>query len=74
MRKPKITQPPITITLLHSELDELIECVANAADRAEGRSYDMAGTPQAKALAKERAKRLYALAIRLESARMDRRG
>jgi hypothetical protein len=33
----------------------------------------MAGTPKAKALAKERAKRLYALASRLENAR-DRRG
>jgi hypothetical protein len=75
MRKPRIIkQPPvITVTLLDSELDELIECVANAADRAESGSYDMAGTPKAKALAKERAKRLYALASRLENAR-DRRG
>ena len=74
MRKPKITHPPVTtVTLLDSELDELIECVANAADRAESGSYDMAGTPKAKALAKERAKRLYALASRLENAR-DRRG
>ncbi len=77
MRKPRnigLKQPPlITVTLLDSELDELIECVANAADRAESGSYDMAGTPKAKALAKERAKRLYALASRLENAR-DRRG
>ena len=69
MRKPKITRPPVTVTLLDSELDELIECVANAADRAESGSYDMAGTPKAKAIAMERAKRLYAL----ESARTDRR-
>lgn len=77
MRKPRIIrlrQPPIIpVTLLDSELDELIECVANAADRAESGSYDMAGTPKAKSLAKERAKRLYALASRLETAR-DRSG
>jgi hypothetical protein len=76
MRKPRIVrlkQPPVTVTLLDSEMDELIECVANAADRAESGSYDMAGTPKAKSLAKERAKRLYALASRLETAR-DRRG
>ena len=73
MRKPKITHPPVTVTLLDSELDELIECVANAADRAESGSYDMAGTPKAKTLAKERAKHLYDLASRLESARTDRR-
>ena len=62
----------IALTLLDSELDDVIECVANAADRAESGSYDMAGTPKAKAIAMERAKRLYALASRLESAR-DRR-
>ena len=65
MRKQQIIrlkQPPVTtittITLLDSELDELIECVANTADRAESGSYDMAGTPKAKQVAKERAKRL----------------
>jgi hypothetical protein len=75
MRKPRIIrlrQPPIiAVTLLDGELDELIECVANAADRAESGSYDMAGTPKAKALAKERAKRLYALASHLERARQS---
>jgi hypothetical protein len=65
-------RPVIAVTLLDSELDELIECVANAADRAESGSYDMADTPKAKTLAKERAKSLYALASRLESARTDR--
>ena len=49
----------------------VIECVANAADRAESGSYDMAGTPKAKAIAIERANRLYALASRLESARQS---
>jgi len=63
----------ITITLLENELDELIECVAHAADRAESATYSMTGTPKAKALAQERAKRLYALATRLEDARKDRR-
>jgi hypothetical protein len=77
MRKPRIVtlkRPPvITVTLLESELDELIECVAHAADSAESGSYDMAGTPKAKMLAKERAKRLYDLASRLETAK-NRRG
>jgi hypothetical protein len=76
MRKERIVRPKqrtaIALTLLDSELDELIECVANAADRAESGSYDMAGTPKAKAIAMERAKRLYALASRLESARNRR--
>ena len=75
MRKQRIVrfkQPPgITITLLEKELDELIECVANVADRAESAAYSMSGT--ARALAQERAKRLYALATRLENARIDRR-
>ena len=62
----------IALSLLECELDELIECVANAADQAESGSYDMAGTPRAIAIAMQRAKRLYALASRLESAR-DRR-
>jgi hypothetical protein len=70
LKKP----PVITVTLLESELDELIECVANAANRAESGSYDMAGTPKARAIAMQRAKRLYALASRLENARTDRRG
>jgi hypothetical protein len=73
MRKQRIVRlkkpPVITVTLLESELDELIECVAPAADRAESGAYDMAGTPKATALAKERAKRLYALASRLQAAR-----
>ena len=75
MRKQQINrlkQPPVititTITLLDTELDELIECVASAADRAESGSCDMAGTPKATAIAMERAKRLYALASRLERA------
>jgi hypothetical protein len=76
MRKERIARlkqrPVIAVTLLDSELDELIECVAHAANRAESGSYDMAGTPKAKAIAMQRAKRLYALASRLESAR-DRR-
>jgi hypothetical protein len=73
MRKQRIVRlkkpPVITVTLLDSELDELIECVANAADRAESSAYDMAGTPKAKQLAVERAKRLYDLASRLQAAR-----
>ena len=51
--------------LLAGELSDLIDCVTTAADRAESSTYDMAGTPRAKRLAQERAKRLYALAGRL---------
>ena len=69
----RFKQPPsITIALSDEELDELIECVANAADRAESAAYNMTGTPKAKALAQERAKRLYTLATRLEDARINR--
>ena len=77
MRRQRIVRlkhpPSITITLSENELDELIECVANVADRAESAAYNMSSTPKAKALAQERAKRLYALATRLEDARIDRR-
>jgi len=77
MRKQRIVRfkPPlgITVTLVENELDELIQSVANAADRAESAAHKMTGTPKAKALAHERAKRLRALATRLENARKDRR-
>jgi hypothetical protein len=77
MRRERIVRPKqrtaIALSLLDSELDELIECVAHAADRAESGSYDMAGTPKAREIAMQRAKRLYALASRLENARTDRR-
>jgi hypothetical protein len=59
----------VTVRLLESDLDEIIQCIANAADRAESATYDLASTPKAKAIAKEKAKHLYALASRLESAR-----
>ena len=76
MRRQRVVRlkhpPSITITLSENELDELIECVANAADRAESAAYSMTGTPKAKSLAQERASRLYALAMRLEDARKDR--
>ena len=58
MRKQRIVrlkQPSgITITLSKNELDELIQSVANAANRAESVAYNMTGTPKAKALAQER--------------------
>ena len=69
MRRQRIVRlkhpPGITITLSENELDELIECVAHGADRAESAAYNMSGTPKAKALAQERAKRFYALATRV---------
>src|SRR5215469_10710686 len=40
------TMDRITITLSENELDEVIECVANAADRAESVAYNMTGTPK----------------------------
>jgi hypothetical protein len=68
MRNPRVRGPSrITLTLAESDLDEIIQCVANAADRAESATYDLASTPKAKA--KERAKHLYDLASRLERAR-----
>ena len=74
MRRQRIVRlkhpPGITITLSENELDELIECVANVADRAESAAYSMSG--KAKGLAQERARRIYALATRLEDARLDR--
>jgi hypothetical protein len=77
MRRQRIVRlkepPGIAIALSENELDELIQCVANAADRAESATYSMSGTPKAKAIAQERAKRHYALATRLENARIDRR-
>ena len=48
-----------------SELSDLIDCVAAAADRAEGGAYTLAATPAARRLALNRAKRLYAPADRL---------
>ena len=59
----------VSLTLAVSDLDEIIQCIANAADRAESATYDLSSTPRAKAIAKERAKHLYDLASRLESAR-----
>lgn len=53
------------LSLLDSELSDLIDCVTLAADRAESSAYDVAGTPKARQLALDRAKRLYALAARL---------
>jgi hypothetical protein len=70
MRKPHVRGPfRVTLTLAESDLDEIIQCIVNAADRAESATYDLASTPKAKAIAKERAKRLYDIASRLESAR-----
>jgi hypothetical protein len=54
---------------VESDLDEIIDCIATAADRAESATYDLSSTPRAKAIAKERAKHLYDLASRLESER-----
>jgi hypothetical protein len=49
---------PLVLLLrcLKTKFGELIEGVANAADRAESGAYTMSGTSKAKALAQERAK------------------
>jgi hypothetical protein len=73
MRNPRVVRlrepSRVTLTLTESDLDEILQCIANAADRAESATYDLARTPKAKAIAKERAKRLYDIASRLERAR-----
>jgi hypothetical protein len=70
MRIPRVRKPSrVTLRLAESDLDEIIQCIANAADRAESATYDLSSTPKAKAIAKERAKHLYDLASRLERAR-----
>jgi hypothetical protein len=53
------------LTLGDSELSDLIDCVAAAADRAESGAYTLAATSEARRLALDRAKRLYTLADRL---------
>jgi hypothetical protein len=73
MRNPRVVRlrepSRVTVMLAERDLDEIIQCIANAADRAESATYDLSSTPRAKAIAKERAKHLYNLASRLESAR-----
>ena len=73
MRNPSVVRlrEPcrVTVTLAESDLDDIIQCIASAADRAESATYDLSSTPRAKVIAKERAKHLYDLASRLESAR-----
>ena len=44
----KLGEPSrVTIVLAKSDLDEIIQCIANAADRAESASYDLSSTPRA---------------------------
>jgi hypothetical protein len=63
----RLREPPrVTVVLAEGDLDEIIQCIANVADRAESAAYDVASTPRAKTIARERAKRLYELASRLE--------
>ena len=63
--EPKQGSHGYWLGLSDSELSDIIDCVANAADRAESAGYDMAGTSRARQLARDRAKRLYALIARL---------
>ena len=63
--KPQREAGTVQLTLLDSELADVIDSLTNAADRAESNAYDVAGTPKAKQLALDRARRLYALANRL---------
>jgi hypothetical protein len=61
--------PRVTFALLKTELDGIVECVSNAADRAQSATYEVSSTPRARAIARKRAKRLYMLASRLQNAR-----
>ena len=68
MRKAHVIKSKDTALVLSAnELSDLVDCVTAAADHAESNSYHVAGTPKAKQLARDRAKRLYALASRLLS-------
>jgi hypothetical protein len=73
MRNPRVIElrepSHVKLTLMESDLEEIIQCISNAADRAESATYGLSSTPRAKAIAKERAKHLYAMADRLDSAR-----
>jgi hypothetical protein len=66
MAKP----PLLTITLLASELTDIIDCVMSSADRAESLAYELKGLPKQKTV-RARAARLYALADRLDEALFD---
>jgi hypothetical protein len=74
MRNPSVVRlrepSRVTLTLAERDLDEIIQCIANAADRAESAAYDVASTHRAKTIARDRAKRLYDLASRLDDARI----
>jgi hypothetical protein len=66
MRKSHVIKSEgMALILSAGELQDIIDCVAAAADRAESSGYGAAGTPRARQLARARAKRLYALAARL---------
>ena len=66
MRKSHVIKSEgMALILSAGELWDIIDCVAAAADRAESSAYGTAGTPKARQLARDRAKRLYALAARL---------
>ena len=66
MRKSYVIKSAgMALILSARELSDITDCVAAAADRAESSAYGAAGTPKARQLARDRAKRLYALANRL---------
>jgi hypothetical protein len=66
MRKPHVIESKgIALMLNANELADIIDSVTAAADHAESSAYVVAGTLDAKQLARDRAKRLYALAARL---------
>jgi hypothetical protein len=68
MTVTSMAKPPLlTITLLASELTDIIDCVMSCADRAESLTYELKGLPKQKTV-RARAARLYALADRFDDA------
>jgi hypothetical protein len=51
MRSPRVVRlrepSRVTVTVADSDLDEIIQCIANAGNRAESATYDLSSTPRA---------------------------
>ncbi len=74
MTVTNMAKPPLlTITLLASELTDIIDCLMSSADRSESLTYELKGLPKQKTV-RARAARLYALADRLDDALADHNG
>jgi len=61
----------VSLSLLDSEVNEIIDCLKSAADQAEEWAQELATTPKAQELARGRACRMYALMASLERAKLN---